>query len=79
VCCVALALVPYDEFCDPLPLDDPPGARTPPTPLVMYEFHAFLYEFPAFRFEILYLPPLPADRSDFDVHGALNDKQVQYM
>ncbi len=42
-----------------------------------------LYEFHAFRFESLYLPPLPAgvgaDRSDFDVHGVLNDEQVQYM
>ncbi len=27
-------MVPYDEFCNPLALDDPPGARTPPTPPV---------------------------------------------
>ncbi len=79
LCWVALAVVPDDEFCDPLALDDPPGARTPPTPPVMYEFHAFLYEFHAFRFESLDLPSLPVDRSDFDVHKALNDKQVQYM
>ena len=39
----------------------------------------FLYELHAVRFESLDLPPLPADRSDFDDHGALNDKQVQYM
>ncbi len=70
-------MVPDDEFCDLLALDDPP--RTPPTLPVMYEFHAFLREFHAFRFENLDLPPLPADRSDFDVHGALSDKQVQYM
>ncbi len=67
-------MVPDDEFCDLLALDDPPGVRTPPTPPVMDEFHAFLYEFYALRFEILNLSPLPADRSDFDVHGALNDK-----
>ncbi len=72
-------MVPNDEFCDFLALDDPPGARTPPTSLVMYEFHAFLFEFHAFRFESCDLQPLPADRSDFDVHGALNDKQVQCM
>ena len=28
-------------------------------------------------FESLDLPQLPADRSDFDVHGALNDDKVQ--
>ncbi len=74
-------MVPDDEFCDLLALDDHPGVRTPPTRPVMYDFYAFLYEFHAFRFESLDLPPLPADRSDFDVHGALNDKQVlvQYM
>ncbi len=31
---VFLAVVPDDEFCDPLALDDPPGARIPPTPPV---------------------------------------------
>ncbi len=40
------------------------------------KFARFLYEFHAFRFENLDLPPLPADRSDFDVHGALEDAQV---
>ncbi len=79
MCWVALAVVPDDEFCHLLALDDPPGARAPPTQPVMYEFHAFLYEFHAFRFESLDLLPLPADRRDFDVHGALNDKQVQCM
>ncbi len=54
-------MVPEDEFCDLLALDDPPGARTPPTSLIMYEFHAFLYEFHAFQFESLDLQPLPAD------------------
>jgi hypothetical protein len=70
---------PDDEFCDLRALDDPPGAHTPPTPQVMYTFHAFLYDFHALQFESLDLPPLPADQSDFDVHGALKDKQVQYV
>ncbi len=35
LCWVALAVVPDDEFCDPLALNDPPGARTPPTPQVV--------------------------------------------
>ncbi len=37
----------------------------------------FLYEFHDFRFMSLELPHLLADRSDFDVHGALSDEQVQ--
>lgn len=36
----------------------------------------FLYEFHDFRFSSLNLPPLPADRSDFDVHGAIDNDQV---
>ncbi len=36
----------------------------------------FLYEFHYFRFESLDLPPLPADRSDFDVHGARGNALV---
>ncbi len=36
----------------------------------------FLLEFHAHRFESLDLPFLPADRSDFDVHGALLDDKV---
>jgi hypothetical protein len=39
----------------------------------------FLYEFHDFRFDSLDLPPLPADRSDFDVHGALKTHQVQTL
>ena len=41
------------------------------------KFSRFLYEFHAFRFESLDLPYLPADRSDFDVHGALDNEQVR--
>ena len=37
----------------------------------------FLFEFHAHRFESLDLPFLPADRSDFDVHGALLDDKVR--
>ena len=40
------------------------------------KFARFLYEFHDFRFSGLDLPPLPADRSDFDVHGAIDDNQV---
>ncbi len=40
-------------------------------------FYKILYEFHAFRFESLDLPPLPADRSDCDAHGALKDEQVR--
>ncbi len=48
-------------------------------PILSYlpdKFERFLYEFHAFRFESLDLPPLTADRSDFDVHGALTVEQV---
>ncbi len=41
-------------------------------------FARFLYEFHDYRFLSLDLPPLPADRSDFDVHGALEDEQVTH-
>ena len=41
------------------------------------KFARFLYEFHDFRFESLDLSPLPADRSDFYVHEAL-DPQVPY-
>ena len=40
------------------------------------KFARFLFEFHAHRFESLDLPFLPADRSDFDVHGALLDDKV---
>ena len=41
------------------------------------KFARFLYEFHDFRFDSLDLPALPADRSDFDVHGALKTHQVE--
>ena len=41
------------------------------------KFARFLFEYHSHRFESLDLPQLPADRSDFDVHGALNDDKVQ--
>ena len=42
------------------------------------KFARFLFEFHAHRFESLDLPFIPADRSDFDVHGALLDDKVHY-
>ena len=42
------------------------------------KFARLLYEFHEFRFENLGLPPLPADRSDFHEHGALEDAQVTH-
>ena len=41
------------------------------------KFARFLFEFHSVRFESLDLPPLPADRSNFDVHGALEDDKVK--
>ena len=41
------------------------------------KFARFLFEYHSHRFESLDLPELPADRSDFDVHGALLDDKVQ--
>ena len=41
------------------------------------KFARFLFEYHAVRFESLDLPPLPADRIDFDVHGALEDDKVE--
>jgi len=41
------------------------------------KFARFLFEYHSHRFESLDLPQLPADRSDFDVHGALLDDMVQ--
>ncbi len=44
------------------------------------KFARFLFEFHCHWFESLDLPFLPADRSRFDVHGALlNDKVLQYV
>ena len=43
------------------------------------KFMRFLFEFHSHRFESLNLPVLPADRSDFDVHGALMDDKVLIM
>ena len=41
------------------------------------KFARFLFEFHAVRFESLDLPLIPADRSDFDVHAALDDDKVK--
>ena len=48
------------------------------TPSVLPDkFARFLFEYHSHHFESLDLPELPADRSDFDVHGALLDDKVQ--
>ena len=36
----------------------------------------FLYEYHDNRFQRLDLPPIPDDRSEFDVHAALKPEQV---
>ena len=41
------------------------------------KFARFLFEFHSVRFESLDLPPLQAGRSNFDVHGALEDDKVK--
>ena len=41
------------------------------------KFARFLFEYHSHRFESLDFSQLPADRSDFDVHGALLDDKVQ--
>jgi hypothetical protein len=51
-------------------------SKTSPLHLRHLKFARFLFEFHAHRFESLDLPFLPADRSDFDVHGALLDDKV---
>ncbi len=44
--------------------------------VLLDKFARFLYEFYDFRFTSLDLPPVPADRSNFDVHGAVDTDQV---
>ena len=41
------------------------------------KFARFLFEFHSVRFESLDLPILPDDRSQYDVHGALEDDKVK--
>ena len=46
------------------------------------KFARFLFEYHSCRFETLDLPMIPDDRSQFDVHGALEDdkvKQLEYI
>ncbi len=43
------------------------------------KFASFLYEFHDLRFSSLDLPQLPADISDFDVHGAIDNDQVRIL
>jgi hypothetical protein len=39
----------------------------------------FLFEYHSCRFETLDLPTIPDDRSQFDVHGALEDDKVKQL
>ena len=41
------------------------------------KFARFLFEYHAVRLESLDLPPLPANSSAFDVHGALEEDKVE--
>jgi hypothetical protein len=43
------------------------------------KFAKFLFEFHSGWFETLDLPILPDDRSQFDVHGAIEDDKVQQL
>ena len=44
--------------------------------MLLDKFARFLFEFHSVRFESFDLP-LPVDRSNFDVHGALEDDKVK--
>ncbi len=43
------------------------------------KFARFLFYFHSVQFESVDLPILPDDRSQFDVHGALNDDKVNQL
>ena len=43
------------------------------------KFARFLFEYHSCRFETLDLPTIPDDRSQFDVHGALEDDKVKQL
>ena len=57
--------------------DAGPLGRYPILSVLPDKFARFLIEYHAVRFESLDLPLLPVDRSDFDVHGALEDDKVE--
>ncbi len=43
------------------------------------KFARFLFEYHSCRFETVDLPTIPDDRSQFDVHGALEDDKVKQL
>ena len=43
------------------------------------KFARYLFEYHSCRFENLDLPIIPDDRSQFDVHGALEDDKVKIL
>ena len=43
------------------------------------KFARYLFEYHSCRFENLDLPIIPDDRSQFDVHGALEDDKVKQL
>ena len=56
-----------------------PLGRYPILSVLPDKFARFLFEFHSGRFETLDLPTLPDDRSQFDVHGALEDDKVKQL
>ena len=44
-----------------------------------WKWDQFLFEYHSCRFETLDLPTIPDDRSQFDVHGALEDDKVKQL
>ena len=68
--------VQHEPSRSPLPSPRPMRQRAFAQLRLPDKFARFLFEFHAHRFEILDLPFLPADRSDFDVHRALLDDKV---
>ncbi len=56
-----------------------PSGTYPILSVLPDKFARFLFEFYSGRFEALDLPALPDDRSQFDVHCALEDDKVKQL
>ncbi len=56
-----------------------PSGTYPILSVLPDKFARFLFEFHSGRFETLDLPALPDDRSQFDVHGTLEDDKVKQL
>jgi hypothetical protein len=79
-----MAVIPDDAHgpCNPIDDEELSLCRLVTYPILSalpHKFARFLFELQACRFESLDLPHLPADRSDFDVHGALLDDKVHQI